>query len=90
MGTRHRVTAIAETLQKTTLGGNWETGNMVNLEEDAFPVNGRLDGHIVQGHVDVTATCTDRKERQGSWEFGFEFSKKFSHLVIEKGSISLS
>lgn len=84
----HQVTAIKETLKKTNLG-NWKEGDMINLER-CLPVNGRIDGHIVQGHVDTTAVCTKRKELKGSWEFGFDFPKKFSHLVIEKGSISLN
>ena len=84
----HRVTAIEETLQKSSLD-TWKTGDLVNLER-CLVMNGRLDGHIVQGHVDTTAICTDRKELDGSWEFRFEFPKKFSHLVIEKGSISLN
>ncbi|HXD77988.1 MAG TPA: riboflavin synthase [Puia sp.] len=84
----HRVTAIDETLKKTSLG-SWRPGDLVNLER-CMPLNGRLDGHIVQGHVDATATCSRRRERNGSWEFRFEFPKKFSHLVIEKGSISLN
>ncbi|HEV2480069.1 MAG TPA: riboflavin synthase [Puia sp.] len=84
----HRVTAIRETLEKTNLD-HWKPGGLVNLER-CLQMNGRLDGHIVQGHVDATATCTDRKELDGSWEFRFEFPKKFSHLVIEKGSISLN
>jgi len=84
----HRVTAIAETLEKTNLG-DWQPGHLVNLER-CMTLNGRLDGHIVQGHVDATATCIHRKDLDGSWEFRFEFPKKFSHLVIEKGSISLN
>jgi riboflavin synthase len=84
----HRVTAIRETLEKTNLS-HWQPGDLVNLER-CLLMNGRLDGHIVQGHVDATATCIDRKELDGSWEFRFEFPKKFSHLVIEKGSISLN
>lgn len=84
----HRVTAIQETLEKTNLSA-WKPGDLVNLER-CLQMNGRLDGHIVQGHVDATATCIDRKELDGSWEFRFEFPKKFSHLVIEKGSISLN
>ena len=84
----HRVTAIEETLNKTNLN-DWQPGDLVNLER-CLVMNGRLDGHIVQGHVDTTAICTDRKELDGSWEFRFEFPKKFSHLVIEKGSISLN
>jgi len=84
----HRVTAIRETLEKTNLDA-WKPGDLVNLER-CLQMNGRLDGHIVQGHVDATATCIDRKILDGSWEFRFEFPKKFSHLVIEKGSISLN
>lgn len=84
----HRVTAIRETLEKTNLD-TWKPGDLVNLER-CLQMNGRLDGHIVQGHVDATATCTRRKVLDGSWEFRFEFPKKFSHLVIEKGSISLN
>lgn len=84
----HRVTAIEETLIKTNLG-TWQPGDLVNLER-CMPLNGRVDGHIVQGHVDTTATCVKRRQLEGSWEFRFEFPKKFTHLVIEKGSISLN
>jgi len=84
----HRVTAIEETLQKTNLE-SWQPGHLVNLER-CLVMNGRLDGHIVQGHVDTTAVCTHRKDMNGSWEFRFEFPKKFSRLVIEKGSICLN
>ena len=87
-GNLHRVTAIEETLEKSNLGA-WQPGNLVNLER-CMIMNGRLDGHIVQGHVDTTATCLSRTDNNGSWEFRFEFPKKFSHLVIEKGSISLN
>jgi riboflavin synthase len=85
---QHKVTAIDETLKKTTLG-NWKAGKPVNLER-CMVMNGRLDGHIVQGHVDTTATCTGRKEAEGSWELSFEFDSHYAHLVIEKGSISLN
>jgi riboflavin synthase len=84
----HRVTAIEETLEKTNLG-TWLPGDLVNLER-CMVMNGRLDGHIVQGHVDATATCLLRTDKDGSWEYRFEFPKKFGHLVIEKGSISLN
>jgi riboflavin synthase len=84
----HKVTAIAETLQKTNLN-EWKTGDLINLER-CLQMNGRLDGHIVQGHVDATGTCKTRKETSGSWEFSFEFPKEFSHLVIEKGSICVN
>ena len=85
---RYRVTAIAETLEKTNLG-SWETGDLVNLER-CLSFQGRLDGHIVQGHVDATAACIDKKDRDGSWEFRFRFPEEFAPLVIEKGSISLN
>jgi len=85
---RHRVTAIAETLQKSNIG-HWQNGDLVNLER-CMIMNGRLDGHIVQGHVDTTATCTQSKELDGSWEFRFRFPDQFTTLVIEKGSISLN
>jgi riboflavin synthase len=84
----HQVTAIEETLNKTDLG-HWKTGDLINLER-CLVMNGRLDGHIVQGHVDSTAACTDRIERGGSWEFSFSFPAKFGALVIEKGSICLN
>src|SRR5437868_9083244 len=84
----HRVTAIEETLAKSNLN-NWHAGKLVNLER-CMVMNGRLDGHIVQGHVDTTAICINKKELQGSWEFSFEFESRFAHLVIEKGSISLN
>jgi riboflavin synthase len=87
-GDRHKVTAIDETLKKTNLG-QWTEGRSVNLER-CMQMNGRLDGHIVQGHVDTTAICIDRKELQGSWEFSFEFDERFAPLVIDKGSISLN
>ena len=85
---QHKVTAIDETLKKTNLG-EWKEGRLVNLER-CMPMNGRLDGHIVQGHVDATAVCIDRKESQGSSEFRFRFDEQFAHLVIEKGSVSLN
>lgn len=85
---RHLVTAIEETLKKTELG-NWQPGTEVNLER-CMLMNGRLDGHIVQGHVDSTALCTARKELAGSWEFSFQFPTEFARLVIEKGSIAVN
>jgi riboflavin synthase len=85
---RHRVTAIGETLRKTNLE-DWKAGDLINLER-CLAMNDRLDGHLVQGHVDTVAKCLDIKELQGSWEFRFEFPGKFAHLVIEKGSISLN
>ena len=84
----HQVTAIEETLRKTNLS-DWKEGTVVNLER-CMLMNGRIDGHIVQGHVDTTAICTIRKELDGSWEFRFQFPVSFSALVIEKGSISVN
>lgn len=84
----HRVTAIEETLRKTSLR-TWKIGTLVNLER-CLPMNGRLDGHFVQGHVDSTGTCISRENRNGSWEFRFSFPEEFASLVIEKGSISMN
>lgn len=84
----HKVTAIEETLKKTSLG-SWQVGQILNLER-CMVMNGRLDGHIVQGHVDCTATCTCFKTLDGSWEYQFEFPNGFGHLVIEKGSIAVN
>ena len=84
----YRVTAIKETLDKTNIG-TWNPGETINLER-SMKMNGRLDGHIVQGHVDSTATCISIKDADGSHEFTFEFDKKFAGLVIEKGSICLN
>ena len=87
-GDMHRVTAIEETLQKTNLG-HWKPGNIVNLER-CMLMNGRLDGHIVQGHVDTLATCITVIEKNGSWEYCFQLDQDFASLIIEKGSISLN
>jgi len=84
----HRVTAIAETLSKTN-AGKWKTGDLLNIER-CMPMNGRLDGHIVQGHVDATATCTEVKTLAGSWEYRFQFNEQFAALMIEKGSVCLN
>ena len=84
----HRLTAIKETLLKTNLA-QWKKGDTVNIER-CLQMNGRLDGHIVQGHVDTTATCISVQEKNGSWEYSFEMDKKFASLIIEKGSISLN
>lgn len=84
----HRVTAIDETLKKTNLS-TWQEGILVNLER-CMTMNGRLDGHIVQGHVDTIATCTEKKDAGGSWTLRFDFPPQFASLVIEKGSISLN
>ncbi len=85
---RYRVTAVEETLAKTTLGA-WKESDMINLER-SLRVGDRLDGHFVQGHVDTTAICTAREERDGSHIFRFRFPERFASLVIEKGSICLN
>lgn len=87
-GDQHRVTAIAETLEKTNLGKLAE-GDSVNLER-CLQMNGRLDGHIVQGHVDSTATCLEITEKNGSWEYRFQLNPSFASLIIEKGSITVN
>ena len=87
-GNVHTVTAIEETLRKTNLH-TLAIGTEINLER-CMIMNGRLDGHMVQGHVDCTATCTEKKVLEGSWEFTFQFPENFAHLVIEKGSISVN
>ena len=85
---QHRVTAIEETILKTN-AGNWAAGNMLNLER-CMQLNGRLDGHIVQGHVDCTAECIEVIEKAGSWEYIFNFSEKFAAYIIEKGSVTVN
>ncbi len=84
----HTVTAIDETLQKTNLG-QLKTGDLVNLER-CMQMNARLDGHIVQGHVDQTAVCTTFKELDGSWEYTFEYDAAIGNVTVEKGSICVN
>lgn len=84
----HRVTAIDETINKSTLG-NWKKGSLINLER-SLKLNGRLDGHFVQGHVDAVGTCITKTEKKGSWQLGIRFPEIFSALVIEKGSIAVN
>lgn len=84
----YTVTAIQETIDKTNIG-NWQEGDEVNLER-AMKLGDRLDGHIVQGHVDQTATCINKEEKDGSWEFTFEYDAAKSNITIEKGSITVN
>jgi riboflavin synthase len=84
----YRVTAIDETLQKTNLG-DLEVGSKINLERGA-KLNARLDGHIVQGHVDQTAICKLVQENNGSWSYRFEYDSKLQNVTIEKGSITIN
>ena len=85
---QYRVTAIEETLLKTNIG-DLGKGSKVNLER-CMPANGRFDGHIVQGHVDQTAVCTKIEERDGSWNFYFDFNNADQALVVPKGSITVN
>ncbi|MGE6221316.1 riboflavin synthase [Nubsella zeaxanthinifaciens] len=84
----HTVTAIDETLQKTNLG-NLKQGAKVNLER-CMQMNARLDGHIVQGHVDQTATCILVDELDGSWEYRFKYDASKGNVTVEKGSICVN
>lgn len=84
----HTVTAIAETLSKTSIG-HLKVGEPVNLER-CMQMNARLDGHIVQGHVDQTATCTKFTELDGSWEYTFEYDPLVGNVTVEKGSICVN
>ncbi|MEO5997862.1 MAG: riboflavin synthase [Chitinophagaceae bacterium] len=87
-GDSHRVTAVQETLHKTNLG-QWKPEDIINLER-CLALNGRLDGHLVQGHVDCTAILIEKTNLIGSWTFSFSFPENFQELVIEKGSISVN
>jgi riboflavin synthase len=84
----HKVSVVAETLKKTT-SGNWQKGQPINLER-CLPINGRLDGHFVQGHVDTTGTVLKKRALGGSWQFVFQFPEQFAELLIEKGSIAVN
>jgi len=87
-GDRYKVTAVAETLEKTNLG-QWQEGRKVNIER-SLRVGDRLDGHFVQGHVDATATCIEKQTLAGSWLFRFRFPAAFAALIIEKGSVCIN
>ncbi|WP_162126908.1 riboflavin synthase [Flavobacterium phycosphaerae] len=84
----YTVTAIRETIEKTNLG-EWKTGDLINLER-AMKLGDRLDGHIVQGHVDQTGVCKSIEEANGSWYFTFEYDSKLNNITIEKGSITIN
>ena len=86
-GDTHIVTAIQETLQKSALG-KLQVGDQVNLER-AMKIGDRLDGHMVQGHVDTTARCTGIQEQDGSWFFSFAYDPVPELLTVEKGSITI-
>jgi riboflavin synthase len=82
------VTAVAETLRKSNLG-KIKSGDLVNLER-CMLMNGRIDGHIVQGHVDLTGICTSIKEEQGSWMIEFTYDTNAGHVTVPQGSITVN
>ena len=84
----YTVTAIDETIKKTNLA-HWKAGDKVNLER-AMKLGDRLDGHIVQGHVDQTGTCIAAEQTNGSWLYTFEYDEKLNNITIEKGSITVN
>ena len=84
----YTVTAIEETLTKTNLG-NLKLGSLINLER-AMKLGDRLDGHMVQGHIDQTARCIETIAKDGSWIFTFDYDKQSDHITIEKGSITIN
>ncbi|TPD65322.1 riboflavin synthase [Flavobacterium microcysteis] len=85
---QYTVTAIKESIDKTNIG-DWKLDDQVNLER-AMKLGDRLDGHIVQGHVDQTGTCISIEEADGSWYYTFEYDPKLSNITIEKGSITVN
>ncbi len=87
-GKNYWVTAVNETLEKTTLR-HWEVGSKVNLERCMLN-NGRFDGHIVQGHIDQVGTCVSITEEEGSWLFDFEYDPRKGNVTVEKGSITIN
>ena len=87
-GDQYTVTAIQETLEKTNLG-KLKIGDLVNLER-AMTMNSRLDGHIVQGHIDQTGFCSGIDFRQGSWFFDFEYNQHQKNITIDKGSVCVN
>lgn len=84
----HTVSAVKETIDKTNLNFT-KPGDIINLERSLL-VNGRLDGHFVQGHVDDIGQCTKIENQEGSWEIYFQFKKKYKGLIIPKGSIAIN
>lgn len=84
----YTVTAINETILKTTIG-DWKVNDIINLER-GMKLGDRLDGHIVQGHVDQTGKCIKIEEASGSWNYTFEYDKNLNNITIEKGSITVN
>ena len=86
VGNRYQVVAIAETIKRTSIS-TWKKGDMINVER-CMAADGRFDGHIVQGHVDTTATCTSVENKEGSWLLHFIYNDK-EHITVEKGSVCI-
>lgn len=84
----YTVTAIKESIEKTNIG-DWKIGDIINLER-AMKLGDRLDGHIVQGHVDQTGICKSVEENSGSWYYTFEYDANLNNITIEKGSITVN
>ncbi len=84
----YTVTAIEETLERSNLR-EWKVGTLVNLER-AMQLGDRLDGHIVQGHVDLIGKCTRADEKDGSWHYQFEYEADSGHVTVSKGSITIN
>lgn len=82
------VTAVRETIEKTTIR-DWKIGDIINLER-GMKLGDRLDGHIVQGHVDQTGTCSSVETAEGSWYYTFEYDAAQNNITIEKGSITVN
>ncbi len=87
-GNTHTVTAVEETMKRSNME-RLEVGSLVNLER-AMKSDGRLDGHIVQGHVDATAKCVKIEVLEGSWYFTFQYQSSPEHLLVDKGSICIN
>ena len=87
-GDQYTVTAIEETLEKTNRS-HWRVGGLVNLER-AMQLGDRLDGHIVQGHVDLVGSCTLAEEKDGSWRYLFAYDKDSGHVTVSKGSVTIN
>ena len=85
---QHTVTAIEETLLRSRIG-QWEVGTIVNLERAMKP-NARLDGHMVQGHVDKVGECISIEDRDGSWYFRFRYEPAPEHMLVDKGSVCVN
>ena len=84
---QYTVSAIEETINKTTIS-NWKDGDVINLER-AMKIGGRLDGHMIQGHIDQIGQCINVEDKQGSWEYTFVYEKS-KNITVEKGSIAIN